>query len=219
VRILLLALLLSGLAASAQAADCPYNANAAGLAQGQSLACHCAPVAAGSRIYGTDRYTADSGLCTAALHAGALGQGGGEVTVTAGPACKQFLASERNGIASSAFGAYGPTIGFSDPLPPCAEEAAAAETGDRLTDDCRANGGSAAYCPCEAEVLVRELGADVIALIYRIDDAFAAGGPAAEVTKQVEAQLTEVGAGLSVLPELKAAEQKAHAVLAKACVR
>jgi hypothetical protein len=37
VRILLLALLLSGLAASAQAADCPYNANAAGLAQGQSL--------------------------------------------------------------------------------------------------------------------------------------------------------------------------------------
>ena len=216
-RTLLLALLLTGLAAAAQAADCPYNANAAGLAEGQSLRCLCGPVAPGSTIYGTDRYTGDSGLCTAAVHVGVIDADGGEVAFLVGPGCKQFVASERNGIASKAYGSYGPTFGFTDPLPPCPEESAQASTAERLTKECLARGASADHCACENKVLLEHLGPDVAALLHRINDALAAGNKIAKLGEEIERLLTEVGLGLSILPDLKQQVVEAQAKVAEAC--
>lgn len=216
-RGLLLALLLCGLAATAQAADCPYNANAAGLAQGQSLACHCAPVAAGSRIYGTDRYTGDSSLCTSAVHAGVIDAGGGEVSFVMGPGCQQFVATERNGVASTAYGSYGPTFGFTDPLPPCAEEAAAGSTSKRLAEDCQARGGSADYCACETEVLMEKVGVGLTEMFYGINEALAAGGKGLKVAGKIAVLLNGQGIATAALPELKEQMQGAWAAMKEAC--
>lgn len=216
-RILILALLLSGLAAAAQAADCPYNANAAGLAEGQSLQCLCAPVAPGSNIYGTDRYTGDSGLCTAAVHVGAIDTGGGEIAFLVGPACEQFVGSERHGIASRAYGTYGPTFGFTDPLPPCPEETAADSASMRLAEDCQARGGSADYCACETEVLMEKVGVGLTEMFYGINEALAAGGKGLKVAGKIAVLLNAQGIGTAALPELKEQMQGAWVAMSEAC--
>jgi hypothetical protein len=217
VRILLLALLLCGLAATAQAADCPYNANAAGLAEGQSLTCLCTTLAVNSRIYGTDRYTGDSSLCVAAVHAGVIDAGGGEVSFVLGPGCQQFVGSERNGVASTTYGAYGPSFGFADPLPPCPEESAAASTQDRLTKDCQARGGSADYCACESEVLMERVGVGLTEMFYGINEALTAGGKGLKVAGKIALLLNEQGVSTAALPELKEQMEGAWVAMKEAC--
>lgn len=53
-------------------------------------------------ISGTDVYTMDSPICPAAIHTGAIGKEGGEVTVQINPSPEQFDAMEKNGIVSHA---------------------------------------------------------------------------------------------------------------------
>ena len=57
-------------------------------------------------LWGTDVYTADSGLCLAALHAGAIGRLGGQVSVTAEPGRRAYPGTTRNGLTSSNYGPY-----------------------------------------------------------------------------------------------------------------
>jgi hypothetical protein len=58
-------------------------------------------------VYGTDVYTDDSGICAAAIHAGALRAGQpGNVTITMGTGATAFSASTRNGIASRSYGRW-----------------------------------------------------------------------------------------------------------------
>lgn len=121
--------LMAGIAhlASAQAAECPSDAYSLSLAEGQALACTCTgPVNTVSAIYGTDRYTSDSGLCAAAVHAGIIpADKGGDVSVYLGGGCTAFKGEERNGIASREWGSYDKTFAFVTPLPECAGGAAA----------------------------------------------------------------------------------------------
>jgi hypothetical protein len=63
-------------------------------------------------VWGTDIYTGDSGLCRAALHAGVIPAGGGEVTVLRGAGRLLYIGSSRNGIRSSDYGAYIDSIRF-----------------------------------------------------------------------------------------------------------
>lgn len=66
------------------------------------LTCTC-PAGAGrpgEHVWGTLVYTTDSPLCTAALHAGAIGAGGGPVTVLTGPGLDAYHGSVRNGVTS-----------------------------------------------------------------------------------------------------------------------
>lgn len=57
-------------------------------------------------IWGTDTYTSDSSICTAAVHAGLISEAeGGEVTLVVGPGIDSYEASTANGIES---GSYGP---------------------------------------------------------------------------------------------------------------
>lgn len=55
-------------------------------------------------IYGTDLYTTDSSVCTAAVHAGLITlEDGGDVVIRIRERAQGFLASDRNGITSSEF--------------------------------------------------------------------------------------------------------------------
>lgn len=77
------------------------------------LSCSCGALASNGSIYGTDIYTADSSLCRAAVHAGAIPATGGNVTVVTVPAgCQAFKASDRNSVKTTGWGAYNPAFYF-----------------------------------------------------------------------------------------------------------
>jgi hypothetical protein len=64
-------------------------------------------------VYGTDVYTAESGVCAAAIHAGVLKLGqAGAVTIVFGPAAESFRGSERNGVTTQSYGRWPYTYAF-----------------------------------------------------------------------------------------------------------
>lgn len=52
-------------------------------------------------IHGTDAYSSDSPVCTAAAHAGKIGDDGGVVTIQLNPGIENYVGSERNGVTSA----------------------------------------------------------------------------------------------------------------------
>lgn len=76
------------------------------------LTCQCGANAAGT-IYGTGVYTADSSICAAAVHAGAIpAKAGGKVTAKSLPGCSKYLGTTNNGITSVKWGSYGASFFF-----------------------------------------------------------------------------------------------------------
>jgi hypothetical protein len=74
-----------------------------------TLDCTCpalAPSSVPGAVWGSGPYTADSDVCTAARHAGVIGDEGGAVLVMSAPGAEAYAASERNGVTTSAWGAY-----------------------------------------------------------------------------------------------------------------
>jgi hypothetical protein len=71
------------------------------------------------KLFGTDTYTDDSSVCTAAAHAGVISaEKGGVATIVIGKGASSFEASTRNGIESGKFGAYAGSFTFDpDNLP------------------------------------------------------------------------------------------------------
>ena len=69
--------------------------------------CTCEANGTNGAIWGAGPYTADSDLCTAARHSGAIGLAGGEISVIRVPGLTAYKSSERNGIASMEWGQYG----------------------------------------------------------------------------------------------------------------
>jgi len=57
-------------------------------------------------LWGSDVYTADSGICRAAIHAGLISPAGGVVAVRLEPGRPAYRGSTRNGIQSSDYGQY-----------------------------------------------------------------------------------------------------------------
>lgn len=57
-------------------------------------------------VWGSDTYTTDSAVCSAAVHAGVVTDGGGQLTVTILPGQPAYRGSTRNGIRSSDYGSY-----------------------------------------------------------------------------------------------------------------
>ncbi len=72
---------------------------------GERYLFHCAPgKPLPSRVIGSGPYTDDSSICSAAVHAGAIGaKDGGDVTIEIRPGEAQYVASDRNYIRSSAY--------------------------------------------------------------------------------------------------------------------
>ena len=74
---------------------------------GQTFKFRCPEDGTAHTIYGSDVYTIDSSICTAAVHAGIITlEGGGDVTVEIRPGRQLYGSTTRNGIKSSTWGPY-----------------------------------------------------------------------------------------------------------------
>ena len=74
---------------------------------GENFEYDCAPGGQGQTAYGTDLYTDDSSVCTAAVHVGAITLAdGGTVTIEIQPGWDSYVGSERNGISTSSYGSW-----------------------------------------------------------------------------------------------------------------
>lgn len=79
---------------------------------------NCSPGGVPGSVWGTDYYTSDSSICTAAVHAGVITlASGGTVTFFLHGGLPSYPGSFRNGITTSSWGAYGSTFAFT-PNPP-----------------------------------------------------------------------------------------------------
>lgn len=79
----------------------------------ERLACGCSAEATQSGdVWGTLTYTADSRICRAAIHAGAVTESGGEVTVVPEAGRPTYVGSPRNGVQTSDYGSYGASFRF-----------------------------------------------------------------------------------------------------------
>jgi len=67
----------------------------------------CPGFGTANSIWGTDLYTDDSSVCTAAVHVGLITLGGGgTVTIEIRPGASSYTSSTRNGITSTSYGSW-----------------------------------------------------------------------------------------------------------------
>jgi hypothetical protein len=86
-----------------------WTTNAAGLTPdvGRPITLECPAGGSLGRLYGTDTYTDDSSICTAAVHAGVITRAsGGRVTIEATGPQAAFAASVRNGVSSQDYATW-----------------------------------------------------------------------------------------------------------------
>lgn len=69
-------------------------------------------------VWGTGRYTDDSSICVAAIHAGALTPEGGLTRIFAAPGQARYVGSEQNGISTSPWGPHPGSFLFASALNP-----------------------------------------------------------------------------------------------------
>jgi len=90
--------------------DCPKTLSSLGQLPGVVLGCWCPPGRAAGTVWGSGPYTADSDLCAAARHAGAVGTAGGGVWARMTEGREAFTGTARNGIATRDYGRYDATF-------------------------------------------------------------------------------------------------------------
>lgn len=74
---------------------------------GERVTYECEPAGVVGSVWGSNPYTDDSSVCTAAVHAGLIQIGAGgrvEIEIAAGSA--QYLGTEANGVKSASYGAF-----------------------------------------------------------------------------------------------------------------
>jgi len=83
---------------------------------GETLTLACSPGGAERSVWGSDIYTSDSSICTAAVHSGLITyQQGGTVTVELRPGRTIYGCSDRNGVTTSPYGTYQSSFVFKTP--------------------------------------------------------------------------------------------------------
>ncbi|MEO1488581.1 MAG: LCCL domain-containing protein [Pseudomonadota bacterium] len=93
-------------------ANCPANATN-WLRVGASGTCYCpASATRQGRVWGSYYYTADSKICRAAIHDGAIGTGGGVVTIIAQNGRSSYKSATYNGVTTSRYGAWNKSFIF-----------------------------------------------------------------------------------------------------------
>ena len=105
-------------ASAANGTPTTWQANAASIKgeDGQTFTLACAPGGTGHAVWGSDVYTADSSICTAAVHSGLITyEQGGTVTIELRPGRSIYGSSERNGVTTSAFPSYPRSYVFKTP--------------------------------------------------------------------------------------------------------
>lgn len=82
----------------------------------QSEVVRCPPSGRAQSVWGTDIYTNDSSICTAAVHAGVITMDvGGPVRVTAVAGLGRYPGSRRNGVMTRSYGSWGGSFTVSSP--------------------------------------------------------------------------------------------------------
>jgi LCCL domain-containing protein len=92
-----------------------WDATALGLSGdgGKNYSLRCPPGGTPHSVWGSDIYTADSSICTAAVHAGLIRlEQGGTVTVELRPGRSVYGSTKRNGITTSEYGPYSRSFAF-----------------------------------------------------------------------------------------------------------
>lgn len=125
---------------------CPENASdLAGT--GAAITCTCPEAGtAHQAVWGSGPYTADSSICAAALHAGAVSRRGGTVALRILPGQPRYPGSTRNGVQSTNYGAYEASFQFdgvqvaTGPQPCPDDMTAYAGSDEKLTCSCPAVG-------------------------------------------------------------------------------
>jgi hypothetical protein len=83
---------------------------------GETLSLACPPGGTAHAVWGSDIYTADSSICTAAVHSGLITfPQGGAVTIVLRSGRTVYGCSERNGVTTSPFGSYQHSFVFKTP--------------------------------------------------------------------------------------------------------
>src|SRR2546423_9266618 len=96
----------------------PWEANADSLngKEGEAMTLACSANGTLHNVWGSDIYTADSSICSAAVHSGLITlQRGGTVTIELRPGRSIYGASERNGVTSQTYGSWPHNFGFKNP--------------------------------------------------------------------------------------------------------
>lgn len=75
----------------------------------------CPAGCAAGQVWGSDPYTSDSVICSAATHAGVIDAKGGAFVVTIDGKQEAFKGSEKNGVTSSDYGPYEHTFHVAKP--------------------------------------------------------------------------------------------------------
>lgn len=84
---------------------------------GTTFTMTCSPGGTMHSVWGSDIYTADSSICTAAVHVGLITyERGGTVTIELRPGRPLYGNSQRNGVTTSNFGEYGRSFVFKSGL-------------------------------------------------------------------------------------------------------
>lgn len=138
-----------GVAAAAGPTECPRDMSAfAGSDEVLRCVCPALAVAAAGSVWGTDAYTADSAVCRAALHAGAVTRRGGDVTLRMLDGLPRYVGTTRNGVQTQNFGAYRASFRF---------DGLAAAGPQLCPDNMTAYAGSdeRLECVCTGEAVVR----------------------------------------------------------------
>ncbi len=73
--------------------------------------CACTPgEGGGGSVWGSNPYTADSDICTAAIHAGVIGTDGGKLVLRRAPGQAEYGGSEAHGVTTGSWGSYDESI-------------------------------------------------------------------------------------------------------------
>lgn len=117
---------------------------------GERFSFHCPPNLTAAQVWGTDLYTDDSSICTAAVHAGLITlQHGGAVTIEIRPGAPSYNASSRNGISSGGYGGWSGSMCFSERAEKCetSRRQAIRSVGMRASHHCAGEMDSALAIP------------------------------------------------------------------------
>jgi hypothetical protein len=76
----------------------------------------CPPGGRPARTWGTDVYSTDSSICTAAVHAGLIGFEGGPITLQISEGGDAYVGSTRNQVTSASYGRWPTSFRFGDTL-------------------------------------------------------------------------------------------------------
>lgn len=127
------------------------NASRYRAAKGSSFDFVCASNGTFTRVWGTDIYTDDSGICTAAVHAGMIQRlNGGLVTLTILPGQDGYEGTESSGVSTISYGAWRASFSFRSSVPAAIPVISwddyaveyRGQNGTRYTFQCEARGGS-----------------------------------------------------------------------------